>query len=389
MFKQTACLTFEKYGSTISNFPSNILTSKDKIFLKLKSKSIDNLFISSEDTYVRLIKGVILIVVSDNLSGINLNSYILNKQILLKKGTFYNFIPISKDCQLELYLDNKSTNYISLENTYTYNEVIPTISIDKIYTKFYQEKPVNYLFKGEKHYFWELTFVDRGVLYTNVDGIEFKLQQGDILFYSPNQYHSQYTDENKSCSYLTLSFDMNFEDIGLLSNKVFTCNKKLHSIMYSLMDELHSDNLYKNELIICHLKQLILTILSMNIEKSLIKPKNRVQQFYDDTLLDDILKFINKNIYENINIRIVCDEFNISTSKLHLLFRSNLDTTPKAYINTLKLKIGKELIKDSKYSISEISNILGFNSIHYFSNTFKKAYGFSPTEYLRSVNINN
>ncbi|WP_042275254.1 helix-turn-helix domain-containing protein [[Clostridium] dakarense] len=389
MFKQTACLAFEKYGSIISNLPSSILLSKDKIFLTLKSKSIDKLFISSEDTYVKLIKGVILIVVFDNSSGINSNSYILNKQILLKKDTFYNFIPISKDCQLELYLDKKSTNYISLENPYTYNEIIPTISIDKIYTKFYQEKPINYLFKGEKHYFWELTFVDRGILYTNVDGMEFKLQQGDILFYSPNQYHSQYTDDKKSCSYLTLSFDMNFEDNELLSKKIFTCDKKLYSIIHSLMDELHSNNLYKNELMICHLKQLILTILSMNIEKSLIKPTNRVQQFYDDNLLDDVLKFINKNIYENINIRIVCDEFNISTSKLHLLFKNNIGTTPKAYINTLKLKIGKELIKDSKYSISEISKILGFNSIHYFSNTFKKTYGFSPTEYLRSVNIDN
>ncbi len=96
-----------------------------------------------------------------------------------------------------------------------------------------------------------------------------------------------------------------------------------------------------------------------------------------------------------------------------------MSTTAKAYINNLKLKqskylikeykysIGeisemmgfnsihyfsnsfkkkKYLIKEYKYSIGEISEMMGFNSIHYFSNSFKKKYGVSPSEYLKSIN---
>lgn len=181
---------------------------------------------------------------------------------------------------------------------------------------------------------------------------------------------------------------MDFNDISLISNKVFSPTKEIHTIISKLMKELNSTHLYCDELSICYLKELVLKILSMDFESTIIKPVNKVQQYYDDTLLNNILKFINDSLYDYLDIKTICDKFNISSSKLHLLFKKNLDTTVKLYINDLKLKKSKELIKESNYTISEISEILGFNSIHYFSNKFKKVYGFSPTEYLRSINKN-
>ncbi|MGL5714586.1 MAG: AraC family transcriptional regulator, partial [Paraclostridium sp.] len=330
--------------------------------------------------------GVILILVSKDSSYENIESYILNGRVKLKKGVFYNFIPISKGCCIDIFGESPFLDYSELSSPYTYNEIVPTISIKKIFTKFYQEKGPNYLFKGEKHYFWELTYVDRGVLYTCVDGTEYQLEQGDLFFYSPNQYHNQYTDSKKSCSYLTVSFDMDFENIDLLANKKFSSNKEIQSIISNLIKELNATHLYCDELAICYLKELILKLLSIDLESCVTKPVSNVQQFFDNKLLSDILSFINDNLYEFLDIPRICDEFNISSSKLHLLFKSNLDTTAKAYINHLKLKKSKELIKESNHSISQISEMLGFNSIHYFSNKFKKVYGFSPSEYLKSIN---
>lgn len=386
MFEQTTCLSFDNYGTTLSSLPEDIMLCETKHTLNLSDKSVEKLFVSQADFYIRLKSGVILVLVSKDSSCENIESYILNGRVKLKKGVFYNFIPISQGCCIDLFGENPFSGSVKLSKPYTYKEIVPTISINKIYTKFYQEKGPNYLFKGEKHYFWELTYIDRGLLYTNVDGKEYKLEQGDLFFYSPNQYHNQYTDSKKSCSYLTVSFDMDFKGTELLSSKNFPCNKEVYSIISNLMKELNSTHLYCDELAICYLKQLILKLLSMDLESNVIKPVNKVQQFFDDQLINDILTFINDNLYECLDIQTICYNFNISSSKLHLLFKSNLDTTAKAYINNLKLKKSKELIKESNYTISQISEILGFNSIHYFSNKFKKVYGFSPSEYLKSIN---
>lgn len=43
-----------------------------------------------------------------------------------------------------------------------------------------------------------------------------------------------------------------------------------------------------------------------------------------------------------------------------------------------------KLLLDRKYSISEISSMVGFNSPSYFATSFKKHVGCLPTEYVRS-----
>ena len=55
------------------------------------------------------------------------------------------------------------------------------------------------------------------------------------------------------------------------------------------------------------------------------------------------------------------------------------------YINSLKIREAKALLRESKLSVTEISEKLGFNSIHYFSRLFKKTTGHSPKEYIRSI----
>ena len=43
------------------------------------------------------------------------------------------------------------------------------------------------------------------------------------------------------------------------------------------------------------------------------------------------------------------------------------------------------MIHEHKHTISEISDVLGYTSIHYFSRKFKLQYGMSPTEYAKSI----
>ena len=81
----------------------------------------------------------------------------------------------------------------------------------------------------------------------------------------------------------------------------------------------------------------------------------------------------------------ICHKFSISRSSLQTLFKNNLNMAPKQYISDLKLNKSKLLIKESVYTISEISSKLGFTSIHYFSRKFKQQYGITPTDYAKTI----
>ena len=379
MFIKTSNPAFKDFGDII--YDDMDFSSSHKI--NLNNKSIDNLKLVTNDyTFIKVTKGVVMILVSFDSN--NIKSFIINRSLHIKKGIYFNLISISDEASVEV-LTNTEFKSIKLDNPFNYSNISSSLDISEIYTKFYQEKGTNYNFSGEKHSYWELTYVDKGELLTTIDGVSYHLKQGDLIFYAPMQFHTQSTFEKISSSYLTINFKMNFNHADLLCNKIFSLKRDSYFIVTKLIEELSNDNLYSNDLSLCYLKELIIQMLRLDNSHFHSKPTTHMQQTYENELLNDILLYIDDNIYEKISVSTLCDHFCISTSMLHSLFRKNMNNTAKNYINELKLSKSKELIRNSTHTLSEISEMLGFSSIHYFSKKFKSYFNISPTEYSKSI----
>lgn len=379
MFIKTSNPAFKDFGDIV--YDDMDFSSSHKI--NLNNKFIDNLKLVTNDyTFIKVTKGVVMILVSFDSN--NIKSFIINRSLHIKKGIYFNFISISDEADVEV-LTNTEFKSITLDNPFNYSNISSSLDISEIYTKFYQEKGTNYNFSGEKHSYWELTYVDKGELLTTIDGVSYHLKQGDLIFYAPMQFHTQSTFEKISSSYLTINFKMNFNHADLLCNKIFSLKRDSYFIVTRLIEELSNDNLYSNDLSLCYLKELIIQMLRLDNSHFHSKPTTHMQQTYENELLNDILLYIDDNIYEKISVSTLCDHFCISTSMLHSLFRKNMNNTAKNYINELKLSKSKELIRNSTHTLSEISEMLGFSSIHYFSKKFKSYFNISPTEYSKSI----
>ena len=379
MFIKTSNPAFKDFGDII--YDDMDFSSSHKI--NLNNKSIDNLKLVTNDyTFIKVTKGVVMILVSFDSN--NIKSFIINRSLHIKKGIYFNLISISDEASVEV-LTNTEFKSIKLDNPFNYSNISSSLDISEIYTKFYQEKGTNYNFSGEKHSYWELTYVDKGELLTTIDGVSYHLKQGDLIFYAPMQFHTQSTFEKISSSYLTINFKMNFNHADLLCNKICSLKRDSYFIVTKLIEELSNDNLYSNDLSLCYLKQLIIQMLRLDNSHFHSKPTTHMQQTYENELLNDILLYIDDNIYEKISVSTLCEHFCISTSMLHSLFRKNMNNTAKNYINELKLSKSKELIRNSTHTLSEISEMLGFSSIHYFSKKFKSYFNISPTEYSKSI----
>ena len=379
MFIKTSNPAFKDFGDII--YDDMDFSSSHKI--NLNNKSIDNLKLVTNDyTFIKVTKGVVMILVSFDSN--NIKSFIINRSLHIKKGIYFNLISISDEASVEV-LTNTEFKSIKLDNPFNYSNISSSLDISEIYTKFYQEKGTNYNFSGEKHSYWELTYVDKGELLTTIDGVSYHLKQGDLIFYAPMQFHTQSTFEKISSSYLTINFKMNFNHADLLCNKIFSLKRDSYFIVTKLIEELSNNNLYSDDLSLCYLKELIIQMLRLDNSHFHSKPTTHMQQTYENELLNDILLYIDNNIYEKISVSTLCEHFCISTSMLHSLFRKNMNNTAKNYINELKLSKSKELIRNSTHTLSEISEMLGFSSIHYFSKKFKSYFNISPTEYSKSI----
>lgn len=90
-------------------------------------------------------------------------------------------------------------------------------------------------------------------------------------------------------------------------------------------------------------------------------------------------------IAEHFTQQINCEELAklcfLSTSQFYNLFNKQFGCTPLQYRDRLLLQRAKTLLKLEEINVSEISEMLGFNDVAYFSRFFKKRTGINPSEY--------
>ena len=81
----------------------------------------------------------------------------------------------------------------------------------------------------------------------------------------------------------------------------------------------------------------------------------------------------------------ICNHFFIGKSQLSAMFRERTGESPMQYYTSIKVDEAKKLLREDNLSVSQITDVLGYSGIHNFSRAFKKATGFSPTEYKKSI----
>ena len=74
-----------------------------------------------------------------------------------------------------------------------------------------------------------------------------------------------------------------------------------------------------------------------------------------------------------------------SESELKRAFRNETGTGVMTYFRNMKITAAKQMLRSGKMNVTEISEALGYESIHYFSRQFKTMTGMTPSEYMRSI----
>lgn len=105
-------------------------------------------------------------------------------------------------------------------------------------------------------------------------------------------------------------------------------------------------------------------------------------------LLSDIIKYIHENYCsKSLTISHICAVANVSDTYFRKLFYNRFNTTPRKYINDLRISHALELLSSGYFTVSEVSEKCGFESQNYFSYAVKKSTGFSPIEYKNKNHI--
>lgn len=389
MYLKTTSPQFMQFGSvsdTQSQFPvkkNSYVDTSPEIFRKY------NFPVS-----VEVIEGIAILAVLDFDETIK--EFIIHRRVILVENMPFMIIPLTKVAYVEECVETSKPYKETLIPTkiqVSRLPIYPKFYITDIFAYYYNVKGQNYFFPGETHHYWEMTYVDTGEMVVEVDHIKHTLSNQMLMVYTPDQLHKHRIDPQKSCSFVTIMFDMkmNEEELELIKNKPFHCTQQMYSLVN---DFIKQSNLFENynqpysrDIMISYLQELIIFMLQFGYGEPEvhISSTDPVQQKIESEMIDEIHKYVLHEINTPITIQEICDHFSISRSTLQTLFKKHLNIPPKEYINDLKMKHAQQIMTQENISVTEAAYRLGYSSIHYFSRKFKKEFGISPSEFLQAV----
>ena len=132
----------------------------------------------------------------------------------------------------------------------------------------------------------------------------------------------------------------------------------------------------------------ILEIRRRLIEKFSTQPLEPVTEIASNPTDNEFLSKMNKLIEDNfsnseLNVNFLAEQLNISRSGLFAKIKTLADITPNEMIQVVRLKRAARLLKENKYSVSEIGYMVGFSNPSYFSKCFQKQFGIRPVDYAK------
>ncbi len=97
----------------------------------------------------------------------------------------------------------------------------------------------------------------------------------------------------------------------------------------------------------------------------------------------NVFKYITEHYFEPITSRTAAMALHLNNSYFCRLFKKNFGCNFSEYLITFRLEKAKQLLKSGSDEISDIASKTGFFSFSYFSKTFKKAVGVTPSQYRK------
>ena len=290
---------------------------------------------------------------------------------------------------------------IKFEGSKLKNEIV----IGKLYTVHYFEFSNNYRFIGEQHDFWEMVYVDKGEVTVFADDQSHVLKQGEAFFHKPNQWHNLQANGIIAPNVAIVSFECNSTGMEFFNDRIMKVGQSEKKIISKIimeytnafstpLNDLYTNKLEKNpkapvgseQLLKMYLSELLISFMRSTVSDTQL-PMISVNN--SETTLNLLVTYMQSNLSNNISVEQLVKHSGLNRTGINSLFKRNFNMGAIEYFIYMKIDAAKRYLRENNFNVTQISEILGYANVHYFSRQFKKVTGMSPMEYSTSIKALN
>lgn len=284
-----------------------------------------------------------------------------------------------------------------------------SVDIGKIFSIHYFEYRSDFSFEGESHDFWELLCVDRGEVSVTAGNKRLHLKQGDITFHEPNEFHDVQANGTTPPNLVVISFECHSKAMNFFRKQILSIDDTERSLLANIIIEARrsfdcrlgdpylqnmprkkSEFFASEQLIRLYLEQFLIHLIRKYSTPVLLEQLPTLSSLSsikksDAEVFFRIADYLKSHLSAHLTIDKICKDCLIGRSQLQKLFRLHCSMGIIEYFSLMKVDAAKEMIRQGRLNFTQVSEHLGYTSIHYFSRQFKKLTGMTPSEYASSI----
>ena len=285
--------------------------------------------------------------------------------------------------------------------------------IDQLFSLHYFEYMSTFSFPGESHNFWEFVCVDKGEVTIGAGDQIYTLKKGDIAFHEPNEFHWVKANGSIAPNLIVISFSSKSPIMNFFRKKILRTDDFDRSLLARIITEAGNflegrlDDPYQTvlrpkssqppasgQLIQLYLEELMIYFYRKYSDLSTPadekpdkpdKPDKTMKENIDTEVFNRVVAYLGQHLSGRVTIETICKDNLIGRSQLQKIFSKKSGLGIIEYFSNMKIEAAKELIRTEQMNFTQISEKLGYTSIHYFSRQFKKVTGMTPSEYASSI----
>lgn len=265
------------------------------------------------------------------------------------------------------------------------SQVIRDYEYSMVARHFHDTYELYYLLEGQRYYF--------------IDRQTYLVKAGDVVMIRPNQIHKTSMAQESYHNRILLQIDGRamdpflkacgmggMEEVYAQDAMILSVPEKertdIEELLFRIRKEM-KERLSQYEVRVkLKLAELFLTLLRSQKRVPFLEENQKVET-WKHKKVHEVADYLLNHPETEESLEELAKRFYISKSYLSRIFREVTSFTVNEYKNINRIKKSQQLLNHSTYSVTEISELLGFENLTYYERVFKKYAGVTPLKYRK------
>ena len=253
------------------------------------------------------------------------------------------------------------------------------------------------------HREFEFLVLNKGRGKIFIDDVEYEINEGDAVFINSGALHVGVSIDENNAEFFAIVFapEMfgSFGDDVIMNKYVLPVMDKMVGFqsIYSIdipwqqsviefLRDIHEIYRLAKPCYELRIKAMLMEAWQLCFENSVNVQKGVVA----DRSVEDMKKvfaYINKEYASQLSLEDMASQINMSRGYFCRRFSEIMHMTPFEYLMQVRIENSCRMLREGKLTVGEIALECGFNSFSYFSKTFKRFTGYTPSKYQKNIII--